>query len=441
MQPVLWQPSTKRKANATINRFMDQVNAEFGVDVSDYESLYQWSIANPADFWTLLWDFAEIKASKKGHQVVLDQDKMRGAQWFPEARLNYAENLLKHCHEIPDRPALIFHGEQGNTRQIKYQELYHVVSKLARAFQHDGVIAGDRVAAVLPNTPEAVIAMLAATSLGAIWSSCSPDFGVAAIIDRFCQIKPKVLLICDGYSFNGKIYDRRAHIQPLLDQLPSVQKTVLVQYLDNDAIPPATKLTSWQDYLHLIPDNQAIKFRQMAFNDPLYILYSSGTTGPPKCIVHGIGGTLIQHIKEHLLHVDIHPEDRVFYFTTCGWMMWNWLVSALASAATLILYDGSPLYPKPEALIDLIDQYQINCFGVSAKYIDAIKKASVSVKQSHHLDSLQTILSTGSPLSPDSFDYVYQNIKSDVCMSSISGWYRYHFLFCAGLSDSACISG
>jgi acetoacetyl-CoA synthetase len=287
--------------------------------------------------------------------------------------------------------------------------------------RNDGIRAGDRIAGVLPNLPETIIAMLATASLGAIWSSCSPDFGVPGIVDRFNQIAPKVLFLCDGYTFNGKAFERLDQVEPLLKALPSVQKTVLIPYLHGEPPKVINQVTLWQDYLASFPENHPIEFVPMAFNDPLFILYSSGTTGPPKCIVHGIGGTLLQHLKEHLLHVDIHPGDRLFYYTTCGWMMWNWLASSLASSAELVLYDGSPLYPRADSLFDLIDEFQINIFGVSAKYIDTIKKAAVCPQATHNLSSLKTILSTGSPLMPEGFDYVYESIKSDVCLSSISG--------------------
>ena len=344
---------------------------------------------------------------------------MPGARWFPDARLNYAENLLKSCDNR--HFAISFRNEIGETRRLTYDELCRQVSQLAQALRNDGIKPGDRVAGVLPNLPETIIAMLATTSLGAIWSSCSPDFGIPGIVDRFNQIAPKILFVCDGNTFNGKAFNRLDQVEPLLKALPSVKKAVLIPFLHSEQIKTSKEVILWQDYLADFPENQPIKFVPMAFNDPLFILYSSGTTGSPKCIVHSVGGTLIQHLKEHLLHVDIHPGDRLFYYTTCGWMMWNWLASGLASGAELVLYDGSPLYPKTDALFDLIDEFQINVFGVSAKYIDAIKKTGISPAHSHYLSSLNTILSTGSPLMPEGFDYVYDSIKSDVCLSSISG--------------------
>jgi acetoacetyl-CoA synthetase len=419
VNPVLWQPSAARRDNANITRFMATVRKEYGVEVGEYAALYRWSVENPAAFWDLLWEFAAIKAARKGERVFVDQHKMPGAKWFPDARLNYAENLLRRQDER--RIALRFRGENGETAQITHDDLYCRVSQAAQALRNDGVKPGDRVAGVLPNLPETLIAMLATASLGAVWSSCSPDFGVPGIVDRFGQISPKVLFVADGYFFNGKAFDRMDQIEPLLKALPSVQKAVLIPYLKSESFNPGPQATRWQDYLAGFPEDRPIDFEPMAFDAPLFILYSSGTTGQPKCIVHGVGGTLIQHLKEHLLHVDVHPCDRLFYYTTCGWMMWNWLASGLASGAELVLYDGSPLYPKADTLFDLIDEFRITIFGVSAKYIDAIKKAAVTPKNTHCLSPLKTILSTGSPLAPEAFDFVYDKVKSDVCLSSISG--------------------
>lgn len=402
-----------------MTRFMKRVKNAYGTDVSEYPSLYRWSIENPAAFWDLLWDFAGIKAARKGKVIVSDPDKMSGAKWFPDSRLNYAENLLSHCDKRGF--AISFRGENGDTCRLSYHDLCRQVAQLQQALRNDGIEPGDRVAGILPNLPETMIAMLATASLGAVWSSCSPDFGVPGIIDRFGQISPKVLFVCDGYFFNGKAFERTDQIEPLLKALPSLQKAVLIPYLNRKARSDSHRTTLWQNYLADFPENHPLEFAPMAFDDPLFILYSSGTTGPPKCIVHGVGGTLIQHLKEHLLHVDVHPGERLFYYTTCGWMMWNWLASGLASGAELILYDGSPLYPKADALFDLIDEFRITIFGVSAKYIDALKKSAAVPKKTHKLSSLKTILSTGSPLAPEAFDFVYQSIKQDVCLSSMSG--------------------
>ncbi len=419
MSKVLWQPPLVRQQNANITRFIARVCEKYNIKVKNYADLYRWSIDYPEDFWKLFWDFAQIKAANKGTITVLDVDKIPGAKWFPEAHLNYAQNLLGNSDK--NQCAILFKSENGYKQQLSYAELNASVSRLAQALRGNGVTQGDRVAAVLPNLPETIIAMLATSSIGAVWSSCSPDFGVDGIIDRFSQINPKVLFVSDGYYFNGRQYQRSDQVKPLLKAIPSIQQVVMIPFLQKEATLTENQQTLWQDYIADYSADEPIAYTQTAFNDPLFILFSSGTTGPPKCIVHGVGGTLLQHMKEHLLHVDVHPGDRLFYYTTCGWMMWNWLASGLASGATLVLYDGSPLYPTPQALFDLIDDYKINIFGISAKYIDVIKKSGIKPKTTHNLCSLQTILSTGSPLVPEGFDYVYEAIKSDVCLSSISG--------------------
>jgi acetoacetyl-CoA synthetase len=415
----LWQASPARLKHANINRFITLCNENYALAINDYAGLYQWSITDSVAFWKTLWEFADVIAEQKAHHILTHSEKMPGARWFSGAKLNYAENLLRNRDE--DSIAIIFHHEQGKTQYLRYPSLYHQVSQLAQALAADGIIAGDRIVAVLPNIPETVIAMLATTSLGAVWSSCSPDFAVAGVVDRFSQIAPKVLFISDGYHFNGHIYERMDQIKPILAKLTSITRTVLIPYLHKKPNSNFQQVTLWQNYIVHYPPNRPIIYTQVAFDSPLFILYSSGTTGPPKCIVHSVGGTLLQHLKEHLLHVDIHPDERFFYYTSCGWMMWNWLVSALASRATIILYEGSPLYPRTAALFDLVDKLHINIFGISAKYIDIIKKSAITPKNTHKLDSLKTILSTGSPLMAEGFDYVYQSIKSDVCLSSISG--------------------
>ncbi len=419
MNTVLWQPSAARQQNANITGFIAKVNEKYAIKLKNYADIYRWSIDYPEEFWTLFWNFAQIQAANKGSITVSDRYKLPGAKWFPEARLNYAQNLLSYANK--NQYAILFKGENGFKQQLSYSQLIASVSQLAQALRNDGVSSGDRVAAILPNIPETIIAMLATSSIGAVWSSCSPDFGAPGIIDRFSQINPKILFVCDGYYFNGKQFPRSNQIKPLLKAIPTIQKVVMIPFLQQEVTLTESRLTQWQNYIADYSASEPITYTQTAFNDPLFILFSSGTTGSPKCIVHGVGGTLLQHMKEHLLHVDVHPVDRLFYYTTCGWMMWNWLASGLASGATLVLYDGSPLYPDAQALFDLIDEYQINIFGISAKYIDAIKKTGIIPKQTHTLSSLKTILSTGSPLVPEGFDYVYQAIKSDVCLSSISG--------------------
>jgi acetoacetyl-CoA synthetase len=358
-----------------------------------------------------------VKASRPADTVLAHPDRMPGATWFPGARLNFAENLLRRDDATP---ALIFAGENGTRRELSWATLQAEVRGLAAALAADGVGVSDRVAGYLPNMPEAVIGMLATASLGAVWSSASPDFGVDGVLDRFGQIEPKVLLSVDGYHYAGKRIDTREKVARVAQGLPSLRRTVLVPFLDSAADPgPVTAAVLYADYRRT--DAPPIAFAQLPFDHPLYILYSSGTTGKPKAIVHGAGGTLLQHIKEHRFHCDTRPGDRVFYFTTCGWMMWNWLVGGLACEETLVLFDGSPFHPRPAMLWDIAERERVNVFGTSAKYIDACKKEGLEPARTHDLGTVRAILSTGSPLVPESFDYVYRSIKQDVQLSSISG--------------------
>jgi acetoacetyl-CoA synthetase len=418
MSEPLWTPSPERVAQANVTRFAAMVAERHGVAVDDYAALHAWSVAHPALFWDAFWDFAGVVAQTKGERVLLDGDRMPGARWFPDARLSYAENLLQRRD---DAVAIVFHGEDKVRRRLTFAELYDAVSRLTGALGAAGVGSGDRVAGYLPNMPETIIGMLAASSLGAIWSSCSPDFGVRGVVDRFGQIEPKVLISADGYHYNGKAHDSRGKLAEILAELPTVERVVVVPYLserpDVSGVPRAVVLTDF------VADHPAgeIPFVRLPFDHPLVVMYSSGTTGVPKCIVHGAGGTLIQHLKEHQIHTDLRRGDRLFYFTTCGWMMWNWLVSGLASGATLLLYDGSPFYPDGNVLFDYADQEAMDVFGTSAKYIDAVKKAGLEPRRTHRLERLRAILSTGSPLVPESFDFVYEQIKTDLCLSSISG--------------------
>ena len=402
----LWSPSPERAARTELARFMKLAGK------SSFEELHRWSIESSPDFWALLWRFGEVRG-EPGARRLVDPGRMPGAKWFPEGRLNFAENLLR---DRGDGDAIIFWGEDRIKRRLTHKNLFDLVSRLSQALTDAGVKKGDRVAGYLPNVPEATAAMLATASLGAVWSSCSPDFGVQGVLDRFGQIEPKVLFCADGYLYSGKEYDCQEKVKQILDQLPSVEECVVVDYLG----APARAGTSLYDFIEPF-EAQAVRFERVEFNHPLYILYSSGTTGLPKCIVHGTGGTLLQHLKEHRLHSDVKPGDRLFYFTTLGWMMWNWLVSGLASGATLVLYDGSPFVARARVLFDLADAEAVTHFGTSAKYIDAIAKAGLKPRETHRLDKLRAVLSTGSPLLPESFDYVYQNVKSDVCLSSISG--------------------
>jgi len=419
MNQPLWQPDERRIRASNMASFMDYVAKTHGFSLSSYEDLYHWSINQSPDFWRTLWDFLDLKASHRGGPVVENGERMPGARWFPQVRLNFAENLLRF--QGP-QPALVFNGESQSAREFSRDQLRALVSRLAQALRDIGVGPGDRVAAYLPNMPEAVAAMLAATSLGAIWSSCSPDFGAQGVVDRFGQIEPKVLFVPDGYYYNGKWIGRLDTVARILDALPSVERVIITAYdgntpRDASGLPAAT---SWASFIQPYAE-QAIQFEQLPFDHPLFIMYSSGTTGAPKCIVHGAGGTLLQHLKEHRLHVDLKPEDRFFYFTTCGWMMWNWLVSGLASGATLLLYDGSPFHPDGKVLFDFAEQTRMTIFGTSAKFIDALSKSGLEPARTHDLSALNTMLSTGSPLAPEGFDFVYRSIKQDLCLSSIAG--------------------
>ncbi len=417
LQP-LWQPTPEQVESANMTRFRAYINAQQGTQLADYPALYQWSIDQPEAFWCALWDESGVIAETRGSVVLADGDKMPGARWFPEARLNFAENLLRRRD---DGDALIFWGEDKVRRRVSYKALYDQVSQVAQALKAAGITEGDRVAGYLPNMPEAAVAMLAVSSLGAIWSSCSPDFGVNGVVDRFGQIEPKILFAADGYFYNGKTHDSLDKIAEIQQRLPSLEKVVIVPYtretfsLDsiNNALPLPQFIASYQP--------EEITFKQLPFDHPLYIMFSSGTTGVPKCIVHGAGGTLLQHLKEHRLHTDVKPGDRTFFFTTCGWMMWNWLISGLAAETTILLYDGSPFYPDGNVLFDYADAEKMTQFGTSAKFIDAINKAGLSPKNSHDLSTVRTLCSTGSPLLPEAFDFVYEQIKQDMCLSSISG--------------------
>ena len=418
MDQPLWEPSPARKAASNMTAFFRQAEADWGIKLRDFEAAHRWSVENREQFWSSIWSFCGVVASEKGNRVLVDGDKMPGAKFFPDARLNFAENLLRH--RGPE-PAMIFQGENGDRRALSRDATYDLVARLSQALKAHGIKPGDRIAAYLPNIPEAVIAMLATTSRGGVWSSCSPDFGVRGVLDRFGQIEPRILFAVDGYHYAGKRIDTRPRLAEILAELPTVEKVVIIPFLE-----PAPELASVPKAVALgdfIAPFKAgpIAFEQVAFNDPLYILFSSGTTGVPKCIVHGVGGTLLKHLSEHMLHTDEKPGDRLFYFTTLGWMMWNWLVSGLASGATLLLFDGSPFHPNEAVLFDFAEREGMTIFGTSAKYIDALSKTGYVPKDHHDLSRLKTMTSTGSPLVAEGFEFVYQSIKADLALASISG--------------------
>ena len=418
MGDLLWQPSEERKAQANLIAFMREVEGKFGLRLDDYDAVHRWSVERPDQFWPAVWDFCGIVASARGERVLVDGDRMPGAKFFPDARLNFAENLLRHRGA---EPALIFRREDGLSRTLSRDELRAVVSRVARALTEQGIRPGDRVVGYLPNMPEAIVCKLAAASIGAVWSSCSPDFGVRGVLDRFGQIEPRVLFTVDGYKYAGKDIDQSGKLKEILADLPTVERVVVIPFLrDRPDLAGIAKAVGWEDFLAGHGAGE-IAFAQVPFDHPLCILYSSGTTGMPKCIVHSQGGGLLTNAKEHVLHVDEKPGDRVFYFTTLGWMMWNWLVGGLTAGSTLLLYDGSPFHPAPTVLWDFARDAGMTVFGTSAKYIDGIRKAGVAPIRTHELPALRAILSTGSPLMAEGFDYVYEQVKQDVHLASISG--------------------
>ncbi len=417
MNPILWQPSKQRIEQTNIARLMNAAG------ISDFNDFYDFSINSPEKFWDLVRTDSNLVATHWGDRVLENKDAMPGAKWFGDARLNYAENLLQgpSTDNSGDSDAIIFRGEDKASYRLSWNQLRAEVSRVSQGLKEAGIKPGDRIVGYLPNMPEAVIAMLATTAIGAVWSSCSPDFGVEGVIERFKQIEPKVLFAAEGYYYGGKRFDCMEKLSSIQKKLPTLIQTVIVEYTQAATnLATLDAAVTWDDFISGFIAGE-IEYTHLPFDHPLFIMFSSGTTGVPKCIVHGAGGTLIQHTKEHLYHCDIKPADKVFYFTTCGWMMWNWLVSALASGATLALYDGSPFYPGPEALFNYIDAEGIAFFGTSAKYIDALKQNGFSTSKSHKLENLKTIASTGSPLVAESFEYVYKNIKADVQLASISG--------------------
>ena len=418
MGKLLWSPSRDRIDSTNMWRFMQFVNEQYNQDLSDYDSLYQWSINEMEAFWSTVWEFVKVKASETYREVIDDVNKMPGARWFNGARLNFAENLLGFRD---DQIALIFRGEDQERREMTYGQLYDEVARLADSLKVFGVQPGDRVVGFMPNMPETVVAMLASVSLGATWSSCSPDFGKKGVIDRFGQIRPKILFTANGYWFKGKNLDSLKRISDILAELPEIEKVVVVPYTDQapniNGIPNSIL---YGDFISS-EKNLEIEFEQLSFDHPLYIMYSSGTTGLPKCMVQSAGGILINQLKELVLHTDLKREDTIFYYTTCGWMMWNWLVASLGVGAKLVLYDGNPFHPNPGALWEMAQDEKMTVFGTSAGYIGALINTEVRPIKEYDLTPLRAILSTGSPLTVEMFEFVYREIKKDLQLASISG--------------------
>ena len=407
--PILWQPDDDAVQKTAMHRFMTASGC------GDYRALYQWSIDHAADFWPELADFCDIRFLKKADKILSRPDDIMHAGWFAGSRLNYADNVLRH---EGTRAALIFCGEDGRRTEMSFDELRAAVARTATGLRDIGVVSGDRVAAFLPNCPEAIIAMLASASIGAIWSSCSPDFGANGVVDRFGQIEPKVLFASNGYIYNGKRIDSLPVVGDVLERLPTVRNTIIVEFLqDGGAGLDKAGVMRWPDF----GEDGALDFVAVDFGHPLFIMFSSGTTGAPKCIVHGHGGTLLQHVKEHVLHCDLSADDRLFYFTTCGWMMWNWLASALTAGSTLLLFDGSPFFADGRGLWRIAEREALTVFGTSAKYLSALEKAGIRPGDEFRLPNLRAVLSTGSPLAPASFDYVYDAIGDDLQLASIAG--------------------
>jgi acetoacetyl-CoA synthetase len=429
MREPLWSPSEERKRQANVTQFVEAVNARYGVRIATYAELYKWSVEQIPEFWAAVWDFAGIRASQPSEQTVDDLGRFPGAKWFPGARLNFAENLLRYRD---DHLAFIFRGETEKASRMTYAELYDTVARLAKSLREMGIRPGDRVAGYLPNLPETAIAMLAASSVGATWSSCATDIGAPAALERLGQIEPKVLFTADGYFYKGKVFDTLGHAAEVAAGIPSLERVVVVSYTggrpDVSQIPHAVR---WEEFL-APQQGLEVQFEQLPFDHPQYIMFSSGTTGKPKCIVQGAGGVLINHLKELLLHTDLRREDRILYITSCSWMMWNWLLSSLAVGATVVLYDGNPLYPNAGAMWRIVDEEGITVLGCSASYLLYLKKEGYSPRANHSLSSLREISQTGSPLSAEGFEYVYSEIKTDLHFNSISGGTDINGCFAAG---------
>ncbi len=438
MGKLLWEPSAERKRDANITAFINLVNKIYDQDLLSYGQLYDWSINNIPDFWACMWDFAQIKSSEGYETVVDDVGKMPGAKWFVGARLNFAENLLRYRD---GHTAFIFRGETEKSAKVSYAELYDSVARLAKSLRETGVAPGDRVAAYMPNMIETAVAMLAATSIGAIWVSCATDLGPGAVLDRFGQIEPKVLFTANGYFYKGKAFSSLSNVADIAKGIPSIEKVIVASYTEEKA--DIGHIPNGVCYDDFVSSQRAleIQFEQLPFDHPVYIMFSSGTTGKPKCMVQGAGGVLINHLKELMLHTDLKREDRIMYITTCSWMMWNWLLSSLGVGATVVLYDGNPNYPDPGAMWSLIKDEEITVFGTSATYINSLRSQGIKPGKDYDLMTLREISQTGSPLSAEGFEYVYQEIKEDLHFNSISGGTDINGCFAAGNPISPVYAG